>query len=102
MSESNSTIVQTNNIELHYYEQLEKYINSLGQRFQEKSIIKQNIYNDISKYLLLPNGKTSVFSRKFIYWMKQNFALIKIAGVDLVCCIKSKKTVCIFEIYYSV
>ena len=46
MSQSNLTTIETNNGELCYYEQLEKHINSLGSRFREKSVIKQNIYND--------------------------------------------------------
>jgi hypothetical protein len=46
--------------------------------------MKQNVYNDIGKWLLLPKGKTSGFSPKFIYWVKRNFALIKFAGVDFV------------------
>ena len=51
-----------------YYEELEKHINSLSAKFREKSVIKQNTYNDIIKCLLLPKGKSSVaFSAKFVY-----------------------------------
>jgi hypothetical protein len=102
MSQSDSTSAQTNNGELHYYEQLEKYINSLSRKFREKSVIKQNVYNDIVKCLLLSKGKPSDFSPKFIYWVKYHFVLIKIAGVNLTCCIKYKKTICIYENYYDV
>ena len=59
MSQSNSATVETNNSVLHFYEQLEKHINSLGRKFRDKSIIKQNINNNIVKCLLLTKGKPS-------------------------------------------
>ncbi len=57
MSESNSTTVETNKGELRYYEQLEKHINSLGPKFREKSVMKQYIYKEIIRCLLLLKGK---------------------------------------------
>ena len=75
MSESDLSFVQTDNSELRYYQQLEKRINSLSGRFRAKCIIKQNVYDDIGKCLLLPKGKTSGFSPKFICWVKYNFLL---------------------------
>ena len=81
-----------------YYEELEKHINFLSAKFREKSVIKQNTYNDIIKCLLLPKGKSSVtFSAKFVYWAKQHFSLIKIGDVDVACCLKSKKPICTYE-----
>ena len=35
------------------------------------------------------------YSSKFIYWVKQNFILLKIAVNEVGCCIKSKKPICI-------
>jgi hypothetical protein len=102
MSESDSTTVQTDNCETRYYEQLEKYINSLNQKFQEKCVIKQNVYNDIVKCFLLPKGKPSDFSPKFMYWVKRHFMLTKIADVYFACSIKSKKTICTYEDYYKI
>ena len=92
MSESDLTTVQRNNSELLYYEELEKYIGSLSEKFRKKCVIKRNVYHDIVRCLLLPKGKPSgLFSAKFIYWVKHHFMLIQIAGVELGCCIKSKK-----------
>jgi hypothetical protein len=103
MSESDSTTVQIDNGELLYYKELEKYINSLSKKYQEKSVIKQSVYNDILKCLLLPKGKPlGEFSSKFNFWVKRHFILIKIAGVDIGCCMKSKKPICIYEAYYNV
>ncbi|CAF2018050.1 unnamed protein product [Rotaria magnacalcarata] len=92
MSQSNLTTIETTNSELHFYEQLEKHFNLLDQKIRDNSVIKQNIYNDIVKCVLLAKGKPSGFSPKFIYWVKRHFILTNIAGVDLVYCIKSKKT----------
>ncbi|CAF3169423.1 unnamed protein product [Rotaria sp. Silwood2] len=91
MYQSDLATIETTNSELHFYEQLEKYINLLGQNIRDKSVIKQNIYNDIVKCILLAKGKPSGFSLKFIYWVKRHFILTNIAGVDLAYCIKSKK-----------
>jgi hypothetical protein len=103
MSESDLTTVQRNNAELLYYEELEKYIGSLSEKFLKKCVIKRNVYHDIVRCLLLPKGKPSgLFSAKFIYWVKHHFMLIQIAGVELGCCIKSKKNICVYEDYYKV
>jgi hypothetical protein len=42
---SNSTIIQVDINEKSFYEKVDEYINSLG----EKSVIKQDVYNDIQK-----------------------------------------------------
>ncbi len=49
MMESNSTIVQMNNDEKNYYVKVDEYINSLDEKFREKCIIKQQVYDDILK-----------------------------------------------------
>ena len=108
MMESNSTIVQMNNDEKIYYEKVVEYINSLDQNFREKSVIKQQVYDDILKCLLLPKGSPpDAYSSTFVYWVKHKFILIKIAGIDIVAGIKSKKTfvctlnVSLFTTFYS-
>ena len=52
MSEMDLSIIQTDNCELRYYQQLKQHINSLSERFRAKSIIKQNVYEDIGKCLV--------------------------------------------------
>ena len=70
---------------------------------QEKSAIKRNSYNDIVKCLLKPKGKPlGLFSSQFSFWAKKHFVLITIAGVDIGCCNKSKKPLCVYEEYYNV
>jgi hypothetical protein len=103
MSQSDSTTVEVESAKSLYYKELEKHINSLSERFRLKSVIKECGYNDIIKCLLLPKGKSSgLFSSKFIHWAKQHFILIKIAGTDIACCIKTKKNICTYEAYYNV
>ncbi len=76
MSESNSTTVKIDNQQLRYYEELEKHINALSKNFREKSVIKQNVYDNIIKCLLSPKGKRSgSFPSKFMYWVKQHFVI---------------------------
>ncbi|CAF4061215.1 unnamed protein product [Rotaria sordida] len=102
MSQSDSTIVQIDNGELVYYTELEKHINTLSEKFQAKSVVKQSVHDDIVKCLLLSKDKPlSLFSSKFI-WVKNYFIVIKIAGIDIACYIKSKKPICIYESYYNV
>lgn len=73
MAESNCTAAQIDNGEIVYYKELQKHINCLGEKFREKSVIKQSVYNDIVKCLSLPKGKPSgLFSPKFIYWVKKH------------------------------
>ncbi|CAF5026545.1 unnamed protein product, partial [Rotaria sp. Silwood1] len=103
MMESNSTIVQMNNDEKIYYEKVDEYINSLDKKFREKCVIKQQGYDDILKCLLLPKGSPpDAYSSTFVYWVKHKFILIKIAGIDIVACIKSKKPICVYEAFYNV
>ncbi|CAF3396293.1 unnamed protein product [Rotaria socialis] len=69
MSQSDSTTVEVESAESLYYKELEKHINSLSERFRAKSVIKQCVYDDIVKCLLLAKGKSSdLFSPKFIHW----------------------------------
>ncbi|CAF1467466.1 unnamed protein product [Didymodactylos carnosus] len=103
MTASSSITIQVNNGETPFYEELEKYINSLSEKFQKKSVFKEKVYDDIVKCLLLPKGKSSdLYSSKFIYWVKHNFVLMKIVDIDIVCCVKSKKPICIYEAFYNV
>ncbi|CAF4996115.1 unnamed protein product [Rotaria sp. Silwood1] len=100
--ELDSSVVQDNN-EKTFYEKVDNYIDSLSENFREKSVIKQQVYNDILKCLLLPKGtSTHPYSSTFVYWAKQKFILIKIAGIDIVACAKSKKPVCVYEAFYNV
>ncbi|CAF3385514.1 unnamed protein product [Rotaria sp. Silwood1] len=100
--ELDSSVVQDNN-EKTFYEKVDNYIDSLSENFREKSVIKQHVYNDILKCLLLPKGtSTHPYSSTFVYWAKQKFILIKIAGIDIVACAKSKKPVCVYEAFYNV
>ncbi|CAF4564215.1 unnamed protein product [Rotaria sp. Silwood2] len=103
MSEFDSSILQIDNGEVLYYQELKKHIDSLSEKFREKSVIKQGVYDDIIKCLFIPKGQAlGSFSPKFIFWVKQHFVLITIAGVNIACCIKSKKPICIYEAYYNV
>lgn len=58
MSAENLTDTQIDTDATPYYEALQNHINSLNKRFQAKCVIKQNVYNDIIKSLLLPKGKS--------------------------------------------
>ncbi|CAF3230564.1 unnamed protein product [Rotaria sp. Silwood2] len=103
MSEFDSSILQIDNGEVLYYQELKKHIDSLSEKFREKSVIKQGVYDDIIKCLFIPKGQAlGSFSPKFIFWVKQHFVLITIAGVNIACCIKSKKPICIYEAYYNI
>ena len=100
---SNSTIVEVNNNEKNYYDKVDEYINSLSGKFREKSVIKEDVYNKIQQCLLLPKGtSTDLFSTSFTYWVKHKFVLIKIAAIDVVACIKTKKPVFTYENFYNV
>ncbi|CAF4463262.1 unnamed protein product [Rotaria sp. Silwood2] len=103
MTASSATTIQANNAETLFYEEVDKHINSLSVKFRQKCVPKQNVYDDIIKCLTLPKGKPSgLYSSKFIYWVKQNFILMKLSGIDIGCCIKLKKPICIYEAYYNV
>lgn len=103
MSAENLTDTQIDTDATPYYEALQNHINSLNKRFQAKCVIKQNVYNDIIKSLLLPKGKSlGSLPAKFLFWAKKTFVLTTVAGVELVYCIKSKKPVCVYEEYYKV
>ncbi|CAF2910916.1 unnamed protein product, partial [Rotaria sp. Silwood2] len=99
----NSTSVEGDNNEKIFYEKVDEYIYSLHKNYRKKCAIKQQVYNDILKCLLLPKGTSSnLYSSKFVYWTKCHFNLVKIAGIDIVFCVKLKKPVCIYETFYTV
>ena len=91
MPESNSAQTQIDSTVNAYYKALQKHIDSLTQKVQEKSVIQRNSYNDIAKCLLKPKGKPfGLFSSQFSSWAKKHFVLITIAGVDIVVVINPK------------
>ncbi|CAF4689577.1 unnamed protein product, partial [Rotaria magnacalcarata] len=51
--ELDTMIVQVNDNEKMFYAKIDKYINCLGDKFREKAVIKQQVYNDIMQCLLL-------------------------------------------------
>ncbi|CAF1659144.1 unnamed protein product [Rotaria magnacalcarata] len=96
--ELDTMIVQVNDNEKMFYAKIDEYINCLGDKFREKAVIKQQVYNDIMQCLLLAKGKKiDPHSPVFVYWAKQKFVLIKIGNIDIVACVKSKKPVCVYE-----
>ncbi|CAF3902852.1 unnamed protein product [Rotaria sp. Silwood1] len=98
----NSTL-EVDNHEIISYKKLDEYINSLHEKYRKKSVIKQQVYNDVLQCLSFPKGKSSEsHSPKFIYWAKCHFNIVKIAGNDIVICIKSKKPVCVYEAFYKI
>ncbi|CAF3991555.1 unnamed protein product, partial [Rotaria sp. Silwood2] len=100
---SNSTVVEVDNHEMIFYKKLDEYINSLHEKYREKCVIKQRVYNDILQCLLLPKGTASEScSSKFVYWAKSHFNLVKIAGNDIVTCVKSKKPLCVYEAFHKI
>jgi transposase InsO family protein len=101
--ESNSTIVQDNNNEKIFYEKVDERINLLSKNFREKCAIKQQVYTDILKCLLLAKGTSGgPYSATFVYWARQKFIVVKIAGIDFVADAKLKKPVCVYEAFYNV
>ena len=87
----------------YFYNKTNEYINSLNQKFREKAVIKQDLYNKIQQYLLLPKGTSNcLFSTNFTYWVKRKFVLNKIAAVDVATCIIIKNPFCIYENFYNV
>ncbi|CAF1429135.1 unnamed protein product [Rotaria sordida] len=95
--------MKNNDNEKTFYEKVEEHISSLNTNFRAKCVIKQKIYDDIQKCLLAPKGTSDGFhSSTFVYWARQKFVLIKIAGIDIVACTKSKKPICVYEAFYNV
>ncbi|CAF1433609.1 unnamed protein product [Rotaria sordida] len=101
--DSDLTVVEENINIKYFYDKVDEYINSLDQKCRWKAVITQELYNKIQQCLLLPKGTSSnLFSTNFTYWVKHKFVLIKIAAIDVVACIKTKKAVCIYENFYNV
>ena len=97
MAESNENRLELIDQKEKFYDEIEKYIGALSKRFQGKCVVKRNAYDDTLKSLLSPKGKPGAQSPKFIHWAKKRFILDKIGGSDVVCCIKSKKPLCVYE-----
>ncbi|CAF4607507.1 unnamed protein product, partial [Didymodactylos carnosus] len=90
-------------LEKPFYEELEKHINSLNSKYREKFVIRKQTCDDISKALLLERDKKSdLFSPPFIFWARNNFVLVRTAGIETVSCAKSKKSVCVYEAFFTV
>jgi hypothetical protein len=91
--ESDSTIVQVNINEKIFHERIEEYVNKLDRKYREKSVIQQEMYNKIQRCFLLPKFTSDdEFPAPLVYCVKHKFILLKIAGDDIVVCIKTKKT----------
>ena len=91
MFESDSTTSQLDTREFLYYEEWKKHIDPLSKKFQEKSLIKQNVYNDIVKCLLSTKEKPlGLFSSKYTYWVKRHFGCIDLFLVKFQFCLKTE------------
>ncbi|CAF4522606.1 unnamed protein product [Didymodactylos carnosus] len=102
-STSETSIDSSNDSEKLFFDDVDKHVNSLNEKYREKTVIKKDTYEKILIALLLEIGKSShTLSAKFIFWCRNNFLLSKIAGIDVVCCAKSKKPVCLYESFYTV
>ncbi|CAF4470388.1 unnamed protein product, partial [Didymodactylos carnosus] len=89
--------------EKKFYDEVEKYVNSLQQKYRDKTFIKKQTCDDILKVLLLPKGKTGdSLSVKFRFWCRQKFSIVKLAGIDVVYCTKSKKPICVYESLFNI
>ncbi|CAF1510262.1 unnamed protein product [Didymodactylos carnosus] len=89
--------------ELLFFNDVDKYLNSLNEIFREKHIIKRIIHQNIIAALSLEKGKSSKsFSPAFAFWARKNFEKKEISGVDILYCISSKKPVCIYESFYHI
>ncbi|CAF4477714.1 unnamed protein product [Didymodactylos carnosus] len=89
--------------EILFFNDVDKYLNSLNEKFREKHIIKKIIHQNIIVALSLEKGKSSKsFSPAFAFWARKNFEKKEITGVDILYCISSKKPVCIYESFYHV
>ena len=76
MSKRNSTHTQIDSDLTAYYEVLQKHIDSISKRFQVKSVIKPNVYNDIMKCLFIPKGQSSgSLPAKFVFLGKKIFSV---------------------------
>ncbi|CAF3375174.1 unnamed protein product [Rotaria socialis] len=52
---------------------------------------------------MLPKGTASeLCCSRFVFWAKSHFNLLKIVGNDIVICAKSKKPVCVYEVFYKI
>ena len=90
-------------VKFSFTNNLDKYIDSMSEKFRKKCVMKRAVYSDVLKRLSLPKDKSvGLFSSQFIYWMKQRFVLTRVAVVEIGCCIKSKKTICSYEAFYNV
>ncbi|CAF1333678.1 unnamed protein product, partial [Didymodactylos carnosus] len=89
--------------ETKFYDDVEEYINSLQEKYREKTVIKKHTCDKILKALSLEKGKCSdSLSTNFVYWCRQKFIIVKLANVDVVCCAKNRKPVCVYEALFTV
>ncbi|CAF1185028.1 unnamed protein product [Didymodactylos carnosus] len=98
-----TTVDQSNDSEKLFFDDVDKHISSLHEKYREKTVIKKDTYDKILMALSLEKGKSSQsLSPKFIFWCRNNFLLSKVAGIDVVYCVKSRKPVCLYESFYTV
>jgi hypothetical protein len=79
-----------------FYKLLDKHIEALNQKFQEKFSIKQSLYDDI--ILVLRDGWGD---SQLKFWVNKNFKLVKIGDQNVVYEIKSNLSVVTFDNLYT-
>ncbi|CAF0983467.1 unnamed protein product [Didymodactylos carnosus] len=93
----------TDGSEKGFFDDVEKYVASLQEKYREKTFIRKETYDKILKSLLLEKGTSSEsIPTKLVFWARKNFIIEKIAGTDIVCCSKNKKPLCIYESFFNV
>jgi len=64
---------------------VQKYIDSLNDKFKKKAFINEETYKDIIKLLLPDNNNNLLHDSKWRFWVRNNFTL-KLIGNDFIVC----------------
>jgi hypothetical protein len=91
---TNSILSSDNDSRVNFYDKVEKHIQSLNYKFQEKTVIKEEMKKKI--FRCLSNKYSEEFDGRFKSWCRMSFSIRKIGLQSILCDSKTNKPILIY------
>jgi hypothetical protein len=97
---TNSALISYYDSRTHFYEKVQKHIKSLNYKYQEKTVITEEMKTKI--FRCLSNKYPDEFNSRFKSWCRTSFSIRKIGVESVLCDSKNRKPILIYEQMYEI
>jgi len=97
---TNTSLLSPTDSRTHFYEKVQRHIKSLNYKYQEKTVITEDMKIRILR--CLSNKYPEEFDSRFKSWCRTSFSIRKIGSESLLCDSKRHKPILIYEQMYDI